>query len=59
MRSFYPPVFQSLSLVMPSRNVNWFKKGTWAHLVKMAFEAYFIREMKPGNLEPLYEKYVL
>lgn len=46
-------------MVMPSRNVNWFKKGTWAHLVKMAFEAYFIREMKPGNLEPLYEKYVL
>jgi|GEM_PF-1771896 len=44
---------------MPSRNVNWFKKGTWAHLVKMAFEAYFIREMKPGNLEPLYEKCVL
>jgi len=59
MRSFCPPVFQSLSLVIPPRNVNWFKKGKWVQLVKMAFETYFIRKMKTGNLEPLYEKYVL
>lgn len=39
--------------------MGWFKKGKWVQLVKMAFETYFIRKMKTGNLEPLYEKYVL
>jgi len=44
---------------MPPRNVNWFKKGKWVHLAKIAFEKYFIRKMKTGNSEPIYEKYVL
>ncbi|MDI1271784.1 MAG: FAD/NAD(P)-binding oxidoreductase [Polaromonas sp.] len=44
---------------MPPRNVNWFKKGKWVHLAKIAFEKYFIRKMKTGNSEPVYEKYVL
>ncbi|MEY4059297.1 MAG: hypothetical protein RL551_536, partial [Pseudomonadota bacterium] len=26
---------------------------------KIAFEKYFIRKMKTGNSEPIYEKYVL
>jgi sulfide:quinone oxidoreductase len=39
--------------------VNWFKKGKWVHLAKIAFEKYFIRKMKTGNSEPVYEKYVL
>ena len=29
------------------------------HLAKVAFEKYFMRKMKTGNSEPLYEKYVL
>ncbi len=44
---------------IPPRNVNWFKKGKWVHLAKIAFEKYFIRKMKSGNSEPIYEKYVL
>jgi sulfide:quinone oxidoreductase len=41
------------------RNVNWFKKGKWVHLAKIAFEKYFMRKMKKGTSEPIYEKYIL
>lgn len=44
---------------IPPRNVNWFKKGKWVHLAKIAFEKYFISKIKNGNSEPIYEKYVL
>jgi sulfide:quinone oxidoreductase len=44
---------------IPPRNVNWYKKGKWVHLAKVAFEKYFIRKMKKGSSEPLYEKYML
>ena len=44
---------------IPPRNVNWFKKGKWVHLAKVAFEKYFIRKMRTGNVEPVYETYVL
>jgi len=44
---------------IPPRNVNWFKKGKWVHLAKVAFEKYFIRKMKKGTSEPIYEKYIL
>ena len=44
---------------IPPRNVNWFKKGKWVHLAKIAFEKYFIRKIKKGTSEPVYEKYVL
>jgi len=44
---------------IPPRNVAWFKKGKWAHMAKIAFEKYFIRKMKKGTSEPLYEKYIL
>ena len=44
---------------IPPRNVNWFKKGKWVHLAKIAFEKYFMRKMKTGNSDPVYEKYVL
>ena len=44
---------------MPPRNVNWFKKGKWVHLAKIGFEKYFMRKMRSGNSEPVYEKYVL
>jgi sulfide:quinone oxidoreductase len=44
---------------IPPRNVSWMKKGRWVHWGKIAFEKYFIRKMKKGNSEPLYEKYVL
>jgi len=44
---------------IPPRNVNWFYKGKLAHVAKVAFEKYFMRKMKSGNSEPIYEKYVL
>ncbi|HEX7645486.1 MAG TPA: FAD-dependent oxidoreductase [Burkholderiaceae bacterium] len=44
---------------IPPRNVNWFRKGKWVHLAKIAFEKYFIRKMKTGSSEPVYEKYIL
>lgn len=28
------------------------------HLAKIAFEKYFMRKMKKGTSEPIYEKYV-
>ena len=44
---------------IPPRNVSWMRKGKWVHWGKIAFEKYFIRKMKKGKSEPLYEKYVL
>jgi sulfide:quinone oxidoreductase len=44
---------------IPPRNVSWFKEGKWVHLAKVAFEKYFLRKMKKGNTDPIYEKYVL
>jgi len=44
---------------IPPRNVNWFAEGKWVHLAKVAFERYFLRKMKTGTTEPLYEKLVL
>jgi len=44
---------------IPPRNVNWFKKGKWVHLAKIAFEKYFLYKMKTGSSEPVYEKYML
>ena len=44
---------------IPPRNVAWFKKGKWVHMAKIAFEKYFLRKMKKGTSEPLYEKYIL
>ena len=44
---------------IPPRNVTWAKQGKWVHLAKIAFEKYFMRKMRTGSTEPVYEKYVL
>ena len=44
---------------IPPRNVNWYSEGKWVHLAKIAFEKYFMRKMKKGTSEPIYEKYVM
>lgn len=44
---------------IPPRNVTWYKQGKWVHFAKIAFEKYFMRKMKTGTSEPVYEKYVL
>lgn len=43
---------------IPPRNFNWFAQGKWVHLAKIAYEKYFMRKMKKGTSEPIYEKYV-
>src|SRR5699024_4864914 len=44
---------------MPPRNVTWFRVGKWAHVAKVAFERYFLRKMRSGKSEPVYEKYIM
>jgi sulfide:quinone oxidoreductase len=44
---------------IPPRNVNWIAEGKWVHLAKIAFEKYFLRKVRKGQSEPIYEKYVL
>ena len=44
---------------IPPRNVTWAKVGKWVHLAKVAFEKYFLRKMRTGNSEPVFEKYVM
>ena len=44
---------------IPPRNVNWFSEGKWVHLAKIAFEKYFLRKIKKGNVGPLYENLTL
>ncbi len=44
---------------IPPRNVNWFAEGKWVHFAKIAFEKYFIRKMKKGTSEPMYEKIIM
>ena len=44
---------------IPPRNVTWFKQGKWVHLAKVAYEKYFLRKVRKGTTEPVYEKYIL
>ena len=44
---------------IPPRNVNWMKKGKWVHWAKEAYEKYFMRKIRKGIGEPVYEKYIL
>jgi sulfide:quinone oxidoreductase len=44
---------------IPPRNVNWSSKGHWVHLAKVAFERYFLRKIRRGTSEPLYERFLL
>lgn len=41
---------------IPPRNVNWSSSGKWVHAAKIAFEKYFLRKIRKGTSEPLYEK---
>ncbi|HSN72398.1 MAG TPA: FAD-dependent oxidoreductase [Steroidobacteraceae bacterium] len=44
---------------IPPRNVTWARAGKWVHLAKIAFEKYFLRKVRTGDVAPIYEKYVL
>ena len=44
---------------IPPRNVTWFKKGKWVHQAKIGFEKYFLRKMKKGSTDPIFERFIL
>lgn len=44
---------------IPPRNIAWTKKGAWAHLAKVGYEKFFLRQMRQGINGALYENYVL
>jgi sulfide:quinone oxidoreductase len=44
---------------IPPRNVTWAKKGKWVHWSKVAFEKYFIFNIKRGSTDPLFQKLML
>lgn len=44
---------------IPPRNVNWVSHGRWVHYAKVAFEKYFMRKIRIGKSEPIYEKIIL
>jgi sulfide:quinone oxidoreductase len=43
----------------PPRNATWARSGRWVHLAKVAFEKYYLHKVRTGNVDPIYEKYVL
>ncbi|MGO9675100.1 MAG: NAD(P)/FAD-dependent oxidoreductase [Methylocella sp.] len=44
---------------IPPRNVSWSSQGYWVHLAKIGFEKYFMRKIRTGSSEPVYERYVM
>jgi sulfide:quinone oxidoreductase len=44
---------------IPPRNVTWSKQGKWVHWAKIGFEKYFLRKMRRGVSEPIFERWVL
>jgi sulfide:quinone oxidoreductase len=44
---------------IPPRNVNWSSNGKWVHLAKIGFEKYFLRKIRKGECEPVYERFML
>jgi sulfide:quinone oxidoreductase len=44
---------------IPPRNVNWAAEGYWVHVAKVAFEKYFLRKVRKGRSEPVYERFVM
>ena len=44
---------------IPPRNLNWSAEGRWVHYAKIVFEKYFLRKIRRGLSEPLYERWLL
>lgn len=41
---------------IPPRNVQWASRGRWVHWAKIAYEKYFMRKVRKGLSEPMYER---
>lgn len=54
-----PPVEITPVPQIPPRDVTWARKGRRVHVVKVAFEKYFLYKRSNGNSEPIYEKLIL
>ena len=44
---------------IPPRNVQWASSGRWVHLAKISYEKYFMRKVRKGISEPIYERLTL
>jgi sulfide:quinone oxidoreductase len=44
---------------IPPRNLNWSAQGRWVHYAKIAFEHYFLRKIRKGASEPIYERWIM
>lgn len=44
---------------IPPRNVNWSVEGGWVHLAKVGFEKYFMRKVRTGNSDTVFENIAL
>lgn len=44
---------------IPPRNVTKSMTGKWVHLAKVAYEKYFLRKMRKGQADPVYETYIM
>lgn len=44
---------------IPPRNIQWSSRGKWVHLAKIAYEKYFMRKVRKGISEPIYERLAL
>lgn len=44
---------------IPPRNVTKTMTGKWVHRAKGIYEKYFLRKIRKGKTEPLYEKYIM
>ena len=44
---------------IPPRNVTKSMTGKWVHLAKVAYEKYFLRKMRKGQADPIYEKMIM
>ncbi len=41
---------------IPPRNVRWSAGGRWVHWAKVMYEWYFMRKVRKGISEPIYER---
>ncbi|MGB8634489.1 MAG: FAD/NAD(P)-binding oxidoreductase [Rhodanobacteraceae bacterium] len=44
---------------IPPRNVTKSMSGKWVHLAKVGYEKYFMRKMRKGQADPIYEKIIM
>ena len=44
---------------IPPRNLNWSASGFWVHYAKVAFEKYFLRKIRRGEVDTPYERAAL